>query len=276
MVISLSWPEAEESQLEFSSRFLTGKELDPDFVAFNSVNQRVHFPARFYLPFRGGFGQLDPLVFAELANVKYILGRSNPAFNVDPTGLLIHIGAASAINEIKVYPTQHDDCECGSVDATIALDASPDKDLNALKVVPNPWDSPNFWTGAIGMGVKFEWFINDDADECRCCRRTGWKQDFNEGRGWRADQKGMKAGKAPKDSWYNKSDEDAADMSDYSADSTSSFWFGGLPKTIKFTTRRRCYYDPDRILYTIDWEYTIDKFVGKWWVLAKINGRCGA
>jgi hypothetical protein len=48
-------------QLEFSCGFLTQKELDPDFVDFNSVNRRYHFPARFYLPFRGVFAQVDPL-----------------------------------------------------------------------------------------------------------------------------------------------------------------------------------------------------------------------
>lgn len=40
----------------------TQKELDPDFVAFNSQNRRYHFPARFYIPARGVFGQADPLL----------------------------------------------------------------------------------------------------------------------------------------------------------------------------------------------------------------------
>jgi hypothetical protein len=55
-------PESQPSQSESSCRFLTQKELDPDAVAFNSQNNRYHFPARFYLPFRGVFAQLDPLV----------------------------------------------------------------------------------------------------------------------------------------------------------------------------------------------------------------------
>jgi hypothetical protein len=61
MVLALERPEAEDSQSEFPSEFLTQKELDPDAIAFNSQNNRYHFPARFYLPFRGVFGQVDPL-----------------------------------------------------------------------------------------------------------------------------------------------------------------------------------------------------------------------
>jgi hypothetical protein len=50
------------NKLGSSCGFLTQKELDPDAVAFNSQNNRYHFPARFYLPFRGVFAQVDPLV----------------------------------------------------------------------------------------------------------------------------------------------------------------------------------------------------------------------
>jgi len=45
-----------------SSGFLNGKELDPDFVDFNSVNRRYHYPARGYVPFRAAFLQHDPLL----------------------------------------------------------------------------------------------------------------------------------------------------------------------------------------------------------------------
>jgi hypothetical protein len=50
----------------------TEKELDPDFVDFNSVNRRYHFPARFYTPFRAAFGQIDPILLMKL------LGQSQP------------------------------------------------------------------------------------------------------------------------------------------------------------------------------------------------------
>jgi len=40
MVLALVRREAEESQSEFSSGFLTQKELAPDFVGFNSVHRR--------------------------------------------------------------------------------------------------------------------------------------------------------------------------------------------------------------------------------------------
>jgi hypothetical protein len=95
MVLALVRPEAEESQSEFSSGFLTQKELDPDFVDFNSVNRRYHFPARFYLPFRGGFGQVDPLNRLRIAvgsatdilRNPYRFTSSRPTVHVDPTGL---------------------------------------------------------------------------------------------------------------------------------------------------------------------------------------------
>jgi RHS repeat-associated protein len=83
----------------------TGKELDPTFVDFNSVNRRYHFPARFYLPFRGVFAQIEPLIFTSadfsgkwpnlfdhprsrksrvLKPYQYVNAR--PTSAVDPTG----------------------------------------------------------------------------------------------------------------------------------------------------------------------------------------------
>jgi hypothetical protein len=62
MLLALERPRPQTSQLELFCEFLTGKELDPNFVDFNSVNRRYHFPARFYLPFRGVFAQVDPLI----------------------------------------------------------------------------------------------------------------------------------------------------------------------------------------------------------------------
>jgi hypothetical protein len=53
--------EEKRSQSDIFCGFLTGKELDPDFVAFNSLNQRHYFPWRFFIAFRGAFGQPDPL-----------------------------------------------------------------------------------------------------------------------------------------------------------------------------------------------------------------------
>ena len=74
----------------------TGKELDPDFVDYNSVNRRYHFPARFYIPFRAIFSQYDPFLFSEFYFTfvdgymlsPYSYSRSGPTCNVDPYGLL--------------------------------------------------------------------------------------------------------------------------------------------------------------------------------------------
>jgi hypothetical protein len=61
MDVSLAELATSSSQLEFSCEFLTQKELDLDAVAFNSNYQRYHFPKRLDLPFRGVFGQFDPI-----------------------------------------------------------------------------------------------------------------------------------------------------------------------------------------------------------------------
>ena len=66
----------------------SGKELDPDFVDFNSVNRRYHFPARTYLPFRAIFNQIDPLAMGNAGNGRplYLFVMANPLMMVDPDG----------------------------------------------------------------------------------------------------------------------------------------------------------------------------------------------
>jgi hypothetical protein len=60
MVYPLLSPDPKPANRDFPTGFETQKELDPDFIDFNSENRRYHFPARFYLPFKGTFAQLDP------------------------------------------------------------------------------------------------------------------------------------------------------------------------------------------------------------------------
>jgi hypothetical protein len=113
-VASFSTPRgANRKQLRTFCSLLTQKELDPDAVAFNSNNNRYHFPARFYLPARGTFGQIDPLNthisllsigpslvrkavtsllspnanWTLLANELYRYAQSSPTQLVDPLGL---------------------------------------------------------------------------------------------------------------------------------------------------------------------------------------------
>ncbi|MCE9584591.1 MAG: hypothetical protein K8T20_19040 [Planctomycetes bacterium] len=66
-----------------------GKELDPDFVAFNSNNRRYHYPARTYLPFRASFLQADLLIRLSGAPASYMIAIGNPARFQDPLGLEI-------------------------------------------------------------------------------------------------------------------------------------------------------------------------------------------
>jgi RHS repeat-associated protein len=93
MMIPEDWVDATEGQSLPSTGSFTGKELDPDFVDFNSVNRRYHFPARFYLPMRGMFGQVDPLTTMavgiapfQLSGYSYV--DCGPTTRVDPYGLL--------------------------------------------------------------------------------------------------------------------------------------------------------------------------------------------
>jgi len=88
------------SQLEFSHGFLTQKELDQDFIAFNSENRRYNFPHRTLTPHRAVFLQADPIRFlhtsriltdftSDIIGVLYSYGASNPSRFVDPIGLQI-------------------------------------------------------------------------------------------------------------------------------------------------------------------------------------------
>jgi hypothetical protein len=66
---------------EDTGRLNTEKELDPDFVDFNSINRRYHLPWRFYLPFRGVLGQLDLFVLLSRAIApfqRYAYAKSLP------------------------------------------------------------------------------------------------------------------------------------------------------------------------------------------------------
>ena len=110
---SLLRDRAEKSQSDISCRFLTQKELDPDFIDFNSVNRRYHYPARFYLAYRGAFGQVDPLIRdlkarRAVLEVHYGFVRSNPTQLVDPLGLKLTISGtpgyqAQALAELNNF-----------------------------------------------------------------------------------------------------------------------------------------------------------------------------
>ncbi len=110
MVLPLACPDLADEDYGSVSSFWTGKELDPDFVAFFSQNARYHFPARFYLPNRGAFGSIDALVlweeqiselkvqfwnFASRWNIqiaeKYSYVEGNPVMLSDATGLTVSV-----------------------------------------------------------------------------------------------------------------------------------------------------------------------------------------
>jgi RHS repeat-associated protein len=86
----------EKVGVAYNYRF-NGKELDPDFVLFNSNNRRYHYPARTYVPFRARFVQFDPLLFrsmqfeimgAILNKLTLPYALVAPTLSVDPLGLL--------------------------------------------------------------------------------------------------------------------------------------------------------------------------------------------
>jgi hypothetical protein len=81
--------ETEEDRLP-AAGFCTGKELDPDFVAANSENRRYHFPARFYLPVRAMFGEVDDLTRLLYPDywLTYQYCAAKPTALVDPDALL--------------------------------------------------------------------------------------------------------------------------------------------------------------------------------------------
>ncbi len=90
----------------FITSFCTGKELDPDFLAFNSNSYRYHFPARFYLLNRGVFGQVDPMLrrhgWNSMLSNQYSYVRDLPTGLVDPKGLIpfnfeVKCGACSGV-----------------------------------------------------------------------------------------------------------------------------------------------------------------------------------
>jgi hypothetical protein len=119
MVYPLAQLSPETANWDSLTGFLTQKELDPDFVAFNSENRRYHFPHRTLVAVRGGFLQLDPLVqSAEPSSrrvlVRYALCASNPVLMVDPTGLqeecpICGICGPDITDVLKKLPSQIED-----------------------------------------------------------------------------------------------------------------------------------------------------------------------
>jgi hypothetical protein len=95
VVIARKRPNSKTRHALVSSRFLNQKELDPDFVDFNSVNRRCHYHARSYAPFRGAFLQVEPLAQHltlpspgdSVGIYRYAGMDARPTRLVDPAGL---------------------------------------------------------------------------------------------------------------------------------------------------------------------------------------------
>jgi RHS repeat-associated protein len=85
----------------------TQKELDPDFIAANSQSRRYHFPARFYVPFRGIFAQIDPKAMMSAGNKRalYLYVMANPLLFVDPDGRdMIGVGGYQLSSGSNISP----------------------------------------------------------------------------------------------------------------------------------------------------------------------------
>jgi hypothetical protein len=128
-MVALATPTTQASRLEYSDELLTQKELDPDFVAFNSENRRYHFPFRFYMPFRGIFAQKDPLVLSSSLEAwrkfkdgnrlhPYKAMAASPTINVDPFGLLASTGESPTCQSTPTFC--HVEVRCYTAPSTIA------------------------------------------------------------------------------------------------------------------------------------------------------------
>jgi RHS repeat-associated protein len=143
----------------------TGKELDPDLIAFNSENRRYHFPARFYLPQRGVFGQMDSLSLGQRLPIGvFVYAGQNPLVLVDPLGL----------QEGQSDPVC---CNGGRIG-----DISIDK-YHAIATTEELWREADFYK-AINQGidqvaaplVAFRFTPSQGAADSCCCVDFNWIQ----------------------------------------------------------------------------------------------------
>jgi hypothetical protein len=82
------WPQKPEtSHAHFSSRLLTGKEQNPDYVQHNSENATTNFVVRAYNPYRARFIERDPYLLERESFVGHLAyAIVFPNGKVDPLG----------------------------------------------------------------------------------------------------------------------------------------------------------------------------------------------
>lgn len=139
-----------------------GKELDPDFVAFNSNNRRYHYPLRSYTPFRAAFLQRDPLLHtirtshdADIlrATLRYLYGYAamNPTDFVDPMGLKKTTARGKRtqiVNDVEqewewAFDIEPDASNCRIL-VTVVIELEPDPDVTNLKEMIATWEQGIF------------------------------------------------------------------------------------------------------------------------------------
>jgi hypothetical protein len=135
------------------------KELDPDFVDFNSVNRAYHFPARTYVPFRARFMQFDPQLIQMLVSAyeavegKYTYAHANPAVLTDPTGRV------AGCFEQDSRPQK-----CGRVKGVL-------KSPRSLPFIAEKGDNNAAWKKAVDafMRVVLKYAVQTCIDLCSVC-----------------------------------------------------------------------------------------------------------
>jgi hypothetical protein len=290
MVMAQLAPDSRSETPGLATGSFTGKELDPDFVAANSENRRYHFPARFYLPMRGMFGQVDPyeLLFIDSPlRYHYLYTLHNPAIATDPSGGSTQITEFSAFNTLTGRITRKDDCECGSIAIAVSLDAYG---IPQTIQTPPTTPDPPFYEGPgdqrVGASLRFGWHTHETrkGSHCHstpCCTKAGFKQWVKRGGNYVLDQiKDPQTGEVNPNGYYMHLG--ARGPNPRMADDPGVSWWGNRswfgPKSYRgyFKTIVYCEEGEEagNTLYSITWDWKMERNGYDTQVTFNLSGEC--
>jgi len=281
MVYPLAGLRPESANRSYFTGFETQKELDPDFVAFNSENRRYHFPARVYLPIRGAFAQIDPLVQEIASSPAYSYAEDRPTSLVDPAGLLAKY-VKGAKNCLSAKKRLSDICTEGQFLAEIQIDADWKKTDRNLGL---PFNSTSEQGALVGVGAWFSWqqftysprkapaYCGDETITAVRCSQVCWKQESYHTGAWTRDQRQG----APLNAQGCYDTFPQPSMDDYPWAKSDAFL---LRRTDFYRAKLVCINPgmPDQVFYSVDWGWAlrlggyVDPDVS---IIAWLFGRCG-